>query len=442
VSRSESQRSVAAFLTAVLLLTLGGAAVAQLAHSRAVQRTGDKTTLALLEGSARELQAIEEQARVGQRVEPGMLGASRRLRLQARRSIARLRLVGLDRTFRTYTAALQAEFAAIRRGDLERAVSIDDRRTDPTAETLNAQLAAAHARLDDSAAHASLLATLVTWLAALATAAGTSLLAWMALRAYGRTARAETDRRVVEAKYAQARELEQAKDEFVATVSHELRTPLTSIIGYLELLALESDELTPDHREFVDVIDRNASRLLALVNDLLMVAQAEAGRFELAAAPFSAVQLVDEAVASALPAAESRGVALKASAQAMPDLVGDRARLAQVLDNLIANAVKFTPAGGSIAVRARRAGETLEIEVADTGVGIPADELEHLFDRFYRAASAQRSAVQGSGLGLSIVRLIAEAHGGTVDVVSRVGAGTRFTVVLPLPAAARVGHAA
>jgi two-component system, OmpR family, phosphate regulon sensor histidine kinase PhoR len=142
-------------------------------------------------------------------------------------------------------------------------------------------------------------------------------------------------------------------------------------------------------------------------------------------------------VNAAKPAAESNDIELWLDAQSLPTLCGDRERLAQVLDNLISNAVKFTPAGGRIEVRARADSTRAIIEVADTGMGISREEQHQLCERFYRTAAANEQAIQGTGLGLSITRAIVEAHGGTVGVESEVGAGTTFTVELPLAATAQ-----
>ena len=433
---SAGRTGLAAFFAGVLVLAFGSAAGAQVARSVAMERVHDETTLALVEAGTKQIEALEWQAIAERKASPALAAEVRHIDDETTRTLGRLsRVQAVEAAYRAFIRSFRDEFEAIALGDIERALAIDDERTDPSATRLNATLAAARSSYRVSGRHASLLASTVGWVAALVTAFGTGFLAWRIARAYRRTAKAEAQRELAEARYAHARDLEQAKDEFVATVSHELRTPLTSIIGYLELLALDGDDLSPEHRRFVDVIDRNASRLLGLVNDLLVVAQADAGRLDLTMAPFSTERLVADAVASALPIAESGGVELRAHSEPMPELVGDRARLAQLLDNLVSNAVKFTPADGSVAVRARREDGRLVLEVADTGVGIAPEDQERLFDRFYRAETAHENAVQGTGLGLSIVKLIAEAHGGTVQVASRLAAGTTFAVTLPLDAA-------
>jgi signal transduction histidine kinase len=228
------------------------------------------------------------------------------------------------------------------------------------------------------------------------------------------------------------RESERLKDEFVATVSHELRTPLTSIRGFVELLlADEGGELTVDQRRFLDIVERNADRLLRLVGDLLMIAQLDAGTMRLEVDRFDVCDLAEEAVEAAKPTAEDAGLALELDANGACMVDGDRARLAQLLDNLISNAIKFTPPGGTVTVSSHERGDSVLVSVADTGPGMAAEELPRLFTRFYRTRSAGEQQVPGTGLGLAISKAIAEAHGGTIAVDSAVGTGTRFTVELP-----------
>jgi PAS domain S-box-containing protein len=237
---------------------------------------------------------------------------------------------------------------------------------------------------------------------------------------------------VLERRRAEA-EAQRLKDEFFALVSHELRTPLTSIIGYLELLTdEEAGEVPPDQRRFLGVIERNARRLLRLVGDLLFVAQVEAGTLSLERREVDLDTVVREAVEAGRPRAEQAGVGLTASTDDVPPLEGDPERLAQVVDNLISNAVKFTPPGGEVTVRAGRRNGRALIEVQDTGMGIPAAEQERLFERFYRTESATERSIPGIGLGLSICRAIAEGHGGVIGVQSEEGEGTTFTVELPI----------
>jgi signal transduction histidine kinase/HAMP domain-containing protein len=226
------------------------------------------------------------------------------------------------------------------------------------------------------------------------------------------------------------RESERLKDEFFALVSHELRTPLTSIIGYLELVRGE-EGLPPDAARFLAVVDRNATRLLRLVGDMLFVAQVEAGRLSLERADVTLHDVVRDCAEAARPAAERGRIALETDIEPVPALIGDRDRLGQLVDNLVSNALKFTPEGGTVSLRLRDSPDAAIVEVADDGVGIPETEQDQLFDRFFRSSTAQTKAVPGAGLGLAIVKTIAEAHGGHVVLRSRPGAGTTVTVTLP-----------
>jgi signal transduction histidine kinase len=230
------------------------------------------------------------------------------------------------------------------------------------------------------------------------------------------------------------RELDRLKDDFVASVSHELRTPLTSIRGYLELLRDgEAGRLTEGQGVFVEILERNANRLMRLVGDLLFVAQIEAGEVALERAPTEVEELVREAADAARPAAVHEGIELDLDFDAgIGELYADRARLGQVLDNLISNALKFTERGGHVGVRTFRRDDALVVEVSDTGMGMTKEDVGQLFQRFFRTASATEQAIQGTGLGLAIVKAIVEAHGGVISVVSVLGRGTTFRVELPL----------
>jgi signal transduction histidine kinase len=227
------------------------------------------------------------------------------------------------------------------------------------------------------------------------------------------------------------RELDTLKDEFVSLVSHELRTPLTSIRGYVELLEDEGG-LSDEQRRFLAVVDRNSARLLELVGDLLFLAQADAGRLEFQRQPVDLGTIVAEAIESSLPAALEKRIELRADVEAMPRLQGDRARLAQVLDNLVSNALKFTPAGGHVIVRLRTASGSALLEVSDTGRGLPAEEQDRLFERFFRSSRAAEDAIPGTGLGLAIAKTIVERHGGRISLESAVDDGTTVRVELPL----------
>jgi PAS domain S-box-containing protein len=233
------------------------------------------------------------------------------------------------------------------------------------------------------------------------------------------------------------RTLDRVKDEFVAGASHELRTPLTSIQGYAELLLDgTAGELNDDQRAYLLTIHRNGERLERLVDDLLFAARADAGKLELTLAQVDLEQLVLECVESARPAAEQQEILLDCSTEPVPPIAGDSARLSQLLDNLVSNAIKFTPAGGSVMVTLTANGGSAVIDVSDTGIGIPSAERPRLFERFFRSTLAGERAIQGTGLGLSITKDIAESHGGRIDCESTEGTGTTFRVELPFADAA------
>jgi signal transduction histidine kinase len=255
---------------------------------------------------------------------------------------------------------------------------------------------------------------------------------------------AEAARRAMAEQNQRLRELDRLKDEFLSLVSHELRTPLTSIRGYLDLvLDEEAGELNPEQRRFLQAVERNSGRLLRLVGDLLFVAQADAGRLSLEQGKVDLASLAADCVEAAAPAAAEKSVRLVLAAQPVPALVGDKGRLAQVLDNLVSNALKFTPEGGSVEVSTRLNGESVSIEVADTGIGIPVADQPRLFERFFRSSVADDQAIPGTGLGLAIVKAIVEAHKGVIAIDSKEGRGTTFRVDLPLSAeAAKVEEAA
>jgi signal transduction histidine kinase len=226
-------------------------------------------------------------------------------------------------------------------------------------------------------------------------------------------------------------ELDTLKDEFVSNVSHELRTPLTSISGYVELML--EDEEDDEKRNYLGIVDRNAERLLGLVSDLLFSARLQGGELELERTDVDLRRLVLQAVESARPRAEAAGVELEATAEVVPALSGEAARLAQLLDNLVSNAIKFTPSGGRVGVVLSAQPERVHVEVSDTGIGISDQERERLFERFFRSQNALERQIQGTGLGLYISKAIVEAHGGRIGVDSTAGEGTTFVVDLPVP---------
>ena len=224
---------------------------------------------------------------------------------------------------------------------------------------------------------------------------------------------------------------DEARNQFLAIVSHELRTPLTSIVSFIELIRGEAGALTPEGLSFLDIIERNADRLHRLIGDLLMLDRVEAGALPLDLATVSIADLVTEAVRAATPGAAKQGVTLELSAFPGPPVTGDSRRLMQVLDNLIANAVKFSHRNGLVRVSTACDQGTWRIDVADSGIGIPPAEADQLFSRFVRGSNARTAGLPGSGLGLSIVKVLTEMHGGQVEVRSVLGRGSTFSVFVP-----------
>jgi signal transduction histidine kinase len=227
-----------------------------------------------------------------------------------------------------------------------------------------------------------------------------------------------------------------AKTEFVSTVSHELRTPLTSVSGYLEvLLDQDAGELTPTQDRMLRVIDRNVERLRLLIEDLLLVSRIEAGRFVITTEPVDLRSVVESVCQAIQPVADKGGVTLTREIAEPMAISGDPEHLDRAVLNLVSNAVKFTPAGGTVTVTGHTDGPNAVLVIRDTGIGIPAADLASLFTRFFRAGNATRLAIPGTGLGLAIVSTIVELHGGTVTIDSEEGAGTTATIRLPLAGA-------
>lgn len=229
-------------------------------------------------------------------------------------------------------------------------------------------------------------------------------------------------------------ETDRIKDEFFATVSHELRTPLTSMIGYGELMS-DLEELSPQGRRFLSVIMRSAERELRLVDDLLTLVAIEESGLAIEPTDVGLEDIVREAVEAARPRAEETGLdlVLETPGTAVP-VRGDRDRLGQVMDNLLSNALKFTPTGGRIGVIVRRAERVAEVDVVDTGTGIGDGDAQQIFERLFRAPSAVELQVPGAGLGLTIALAIVEAHQGRLEVVRSGPRGTTFRMTLPLVA--------
>lgn len=232
------------------------------------------------------------------------------------------------------------------------------------------------------------------------------------------------------------RRLERVRRDFVANVSHEFKTPLTAIQGFAEtLLNGALDDLAHRNR-FVEIIREHAWRLARLTDDLLKLSRIEAGRLELEMRPVRVEGLISGCVETARLKANAKSIEIRVDLlQDMPAVRGDGTQLGEVLQNLLDNAVQYTPDSGKIDVNARFDGKEVVFTVMDTGIGIPESDLERIFERFYRVDAARSREAGGTGLGLAIARHIVDAHGGRIWVESAIGQGSRFHFSVPIAAA-------
>jgi signal transduction histidine kinase len=238
--------------------------------------------------------------------------------------------------------------------------------------------------------------------------------------------------------YAELESASRHKSEFLANMSHELRTPLNAIIGFSEVLGQEmAGPLNGTQRQYVDDVLEAGQHLLSLINDILDLSKVEAGRMELALADVSIADALERGVTMHQARATRNAIALDLRVD--PDVgfvVADERKIRQVVFNLVSNAVKFTPSGGRVEVRASRHDGVVEIAVADTGVGISADDQERIFEEFQQARGSASGAVEGTGLGLTLSKRFVELHGGRLWVQSELGSGTTFRFTLPAAVAA------
>jgi PAS domain S-box-containing protein len=231
------------------------------------------------------------------------------------------------------------------------------------------------------------------------------------------------------------REVERAnqlKTEFLASMSHELRTPLNSIIGFSDLLSeVKTGELNEKQKRFVERISEGARHLSLLINDILDISKIEAGRIDLCIQQFAVEPSIQEILLSVRPIADSKKLTLAAEIDPALAIQADQTRFRQVIYNLLSNALKFTPEGGKVTIEASAADDFLRVRVTDTGVGIPPEEISHIFEKFHQAGPTTKGIREGTGLGLAITKRLVELHGGTIAVDSELGKGSQFTVVLP-----------
>ncbi len=244
----------------------------------------------------------------------------------------------------------------------------------------------------------------------------------------------KTQERAIEIAQAESERASAAKSRFLATMSHELRTPLNAVIGFSEMLANEEMTFTEDRkREYARLINESGRHLLSVVNGILDMSKMETGNFEITPEPFAPAAAIANCCDMLALKAKEAGVSLTTRiAGGLPELMADRRAFNQILINLVSNAVKFTPRGGKVSVGARCDNGHLALAVEDTGVGIGADDLPRLGEAFFQARASYDRRHDGTGLGLSIVKGLVRLHGGSMDIVSRLGEGTRVTVRLPL----------
>jgi PAS domain S-box-containing protein len=258
-----------------------------------------------------------------------------------------------------------------------------------------------------------------------------------------RRANEEKIRAVNQQLEARNREVERAnrlKSEFLASMSHELRTPLHTIIGFTELLVEEIEgPLNDKQKRFLTHVHKDSLHLLELINDILDLSKIEAGRMELKPQSFLARDAAEEVMATIRPQAAAKSQKLENHIGDCA-IFADRIRFKEILSNLLSNAVKFTPERGEINVYSGCTDGFVDFSVADTGIGIPVDELSSIFDKFYQAAATTKGIREGTGLGLAITKRLVELHGGTINVSSVPGQGSRFTFHLPSTNTGRRKH--
>lgn len=232
------------------------------------------------------------------------------------------------------------------------------------------------------------------------------------------------------------RQLERMKEDFIASISHELRTPLTSIKAYTETI-IEDTRMDDETRgEFLHIINQESDRLAQLIEGLLEISRLESGRAMLVRGRVDLGRLVEKTAVALRPVAERKDVRIETLVDPrLPAIEADASKIESVVTNLANNGVKFTEPGGVVRISAGQHGELAAIHVSDTGMGIPPDDLPHIFERFYRVG-ATALKVPGTGLGLAIVKKIVDMHGGSIKVHSKLGKGTTFTVLLPIAPAA------
>jgi signal transduction histidine kinase len=330
-----------------------------------------------------------------------------------------------------YVVAATRLISAVDRGDTGQALLIEVNEADPIFDLMHARITEeAGKRANEASSAFAELRSTARWIlieSPVVFALGFGLLfgLWRILEGAHR-ARRET--------YRQIEQLSKLRSEFVSIVSHEFRTPLTGIQGFSEMM--RDEELTlPEMREYAGDINKDARRLARLITDMLDLDRMESGRMTLNSEPVDLNRIVTETAAQFRLSAADHPIELDLD-QSLGSIMGDSDRLTQVITNLVSNAIKYSPAGGAVELRTTRAERTVLLTVRDHGMGIPAEHLEKVFDRYSRVETTETRAIQGTGLGLPIVRQIVQLSEGQVWATSQSGQGSVFYVELPLSEAA------
>jgi PAS domain S-box-containing protein len=239
--------------------------------------------------------------------------------------------------------------------------------------------------------------------------------------------------RELELRNREAERANQLKTEFLGNMSHELRSPLHTVIGFSQLLAEEKEgPLNEKQKRFLSHIQNDSLHLLDLINDLLDLSKIEAGRLELRYEAFPIDAVIAEAISSVQPRATAKSLLIGTDISISTPICADRLRFKQILHNLLTNAIKFTADGGRIRIRAACSGQFAEIAVSDTGIGIPEDQQQAVFDKFYQVRAGIQGGNEGTGLGLAITKRLVDQHGGSISLESEPGNGTCFTFTIPI----------
>jgi signal transduction histidine kinase len=237
----------------------------------------------------------------------------------------------------------------------------------------------------------------------------------------------------LELRHREAERANQLKTEFLTNISHELRSPLHTIIGFAELLAEETvGSLNEKQKRFISHIQGDSLHLLDLINDLLDLSKIEAGRLELRCEAFAIDTVVEEALSSVRPRATAKSVEIRMDVAIPTPIFADRLRFKQILHNLLTNAIKFTPDGGQVRVEVVARDGIAEISVSDTGIGVPEEQHQAVFDKFHQVTATTKGASEGTGLGLAITKGLVEQHGGRIWLKSKPGIGSCFTFTIAL----------